>query len=140
MRCVRKLYSVLWWFDQPFCLKKRSGLYQPFLLPVLYQRWGISLYKSIDKKHRRGGSSEYFQICCQKLKGEDTFGDSEPEEDDVIVDNNSSDGVKPRMGIGASLQSLIHPGEGPICTLSDHPIQVRKLPLTEVGIGMPLNS
>lgn len=123
-----------------FAQRKEVACINHFYCQFCINPRGISLYKSIDKKHRRGGSSEYFQICCQKLKGEDTFGDSEPEEDDVIVDNNSSDGVKPRMGIGASLQSLIHPGEGPICTLSDHPIQVRKLPLTEVGIGMPLNS
>lgn len=79
-------------------------------------------------------------VSLWNLKGEDTFGDSEPEEDDVIVTDNRSDDVRPRLGIGASLQSLIHPGEGPICTLSDHPIQVRLDPLTRCDWGYNLNA
>lgn len=71
-------------------------------------------------------------------KGEDTFGDSESEEDDVVVggDSNGDGGMlspgalsapvaaRPRLGLGASLASMVHNRGGPTCTLEDHPIQV----------------
>ena len=71
-------------------------------------------------------------------KGEDTFGDSESEEEDVVIDVESNGGsgeispgalatpaaARPRLGLGASLASMVHNRGGPTCTLEDHPIQV----------------
>eukprot|EP00903_Cladosiphon_okamuranus_P021524 g19787.t1 len=64
-------------------------------------------------------------------EGEDTFGDSdESEEDDVVVTPGSAPsgqaaGARPRLGLGASLASIVHGrgGSAPTCNLEDHPIQ-----------------
>lgn len=66
------------------------------------------------------------------LQGEDTFGDSSSEEEDVVVGVGANgDGgmsapamARPRLGLGASLASMVHSRGGPTCTLEDHPIQV----------------
>ena len=66
----------------------------------------------------------FFFVLLFVMQGEDTFGDSESEEEDVMVTANG-DGMRSRLGLGASLQSLVHgAGNGPTCTLSEHPIQV----------------
>lgn len=65
-------------------------------------------------------------------QGEDTFGDSdESEEDDVVVTSGSAGSggavaARPRLGLGASLASIVHGrgGIAPTCNLQDHPIQV----------------
>lgn len=68
-------------------------------------------------------------------QGEDTFGDSdESEEDDVVVTSSARAGyggaaaaaARPRLGLGASLASIVHGrgGNAPTCNLEDHPIQV----------------
>lgn len=67
------------------------------------------------------------------MKGEDTFGDSESEEEDVIVTasngcaGGSSPSAPPRRGLGAGLASIVHgAGGAQTCNLDDHPIQVRE--------------